>query len=110
MKFSNLSPSLFIFALFTGTATVAMPAVALQIESSQVDPQQTGSGQTDTGQVSKEQPDHEQTPVKESDPAPDTATDTRSGNAPSVDVEPATRFSPSEKIRADDAVSFPVDI
>ena len=25
-------------------------------------------------------------------------------------VEPAIRFTPSEKIRADDAVSFPVDI
>ena len=26
------------------------------------------------------------------------------------DAEPATRFTPSEKIRADDALSFPVDI
>ena len=26
------------------------------------------------------------------------------------DSEPATRFTPSEKIRADDALSFPVDI
>ena len=36
--------------------------------------------------------------------------DASSVKSPPQDFEPAIRFTPSEKLRADDAVSFPVDI
>lgn len=42
---------------------------------------------------------------------PESETTTRQQTPPvSKPVQPANRFTPSEKIRADDAVSFPVDI
>lgn len=52
--------------------------------------------------------------AQQTDPAP-AKTDSMKGTTPESgsvkkEVEPAIRFTPSEKIRADDAVSFPVDI
>jgi hypothetical protein len=50
--------------------------------------------------------------AQQTDPAPakpDSGKETSPGSVKQK-VEPAIRFTPSEKIRADDAVSFPVDI
>jgi len=51
-------------------------------------------------------PETPNTNSSESQPSPSTAP----GNNTSGRTPPSTRFNPTEKILADDAVSFPVDI
>jgi len=73
-----------IFAVFIAAA-VGMPGLAQQVEP-------------------------EPASTVESDPTQDTPAESTSTKSTNARTEPAIRFNPSEKIGADDAVSFPVDI